>query len=111
MKRLTLWKSLEWLNSRPKDYVYSDDELRYIKLGKLENIADLCEKITKLPIYQKQSEIIYQIDYRNFSVAYNFLTNCIEVYDCYGVEGFEESLPVDKYGIDWAFTEEELIND
>ncbi len=107
MKRLTLKRSLEWLDSLPEDYTFSTEELVYKKLGKLEDIADLCEKITKLPIYKNGLNKIYEEDYTSLSTAYNFLTNNIEVY---GYE-CEDTLPVDKYGIDWAFTEEELTND
>ena len=106
MKRLTLRKSLEWLDKLPEDYTFSTEELVYKKLGKLEDIADLCEKITKLPIYKKCcNNTIYEADYRGLNTAYNFLTDYIEVYgsDC------EDSLSVEKYEIDWAFSREELI--
>lgn len=108
MRRFTSIWTLKQLDNLPKDYTFSTEELIYKKLGKLEDIADLCEKITKLPICKKCLDVIYCQFYIGLNITYNFLTNCIEVYD---LTYRRDVLHVDKYGIDWAFTREELEND
>lgn len=76
------------------------------KLGRYEDIEEMCEKISKQPIYKKCLDIIYCQVYTGLHIAYNFSTKQIEVfgYEC------EDALSVDKYGIEWAFSKEELEN-
>lgn len=76
------------------------------KLGKLEDVEELCKKIVKKPVYEKVRGNIIKTDYTKFSASYNFKTNAI-----YLLDGIEVAwvLDVDCYGKTWATTKEELL--
>lgn len=75
------------------------------KLGRYEDIEKMCEKICKQPIYKKCLDVIYCQVYIGLDITYNFLTNCIEVSDSICRR---DALSVYEYGVEWAFSKEEL---
>lgn len=74
------------------------------ELSRYEYIEEMCEKISKQPIYKKYLNIVCEENYTSCHIAYNFSTKQIEIfgYEC------EDALSIDKYGIEWAFSKEEL---
>ena len=76
------------------------------KLGQLEDVEELCEKIVSQPIYEKYEDNgkIHKEDYTEYKALYNFKERRIELY---GYE-FINWLELDKYGKTWALTKEEL---
>lgn len=79
------------------------------KLGQLEDIEELCEKIVSQPIYEKYVDNgeIHIEDYTEYKAVYNFKERRIELYGYEFINGFE----IDKYGKTWALTKGELNND
>ena len=77
------------------------------KLGKLEDVEELCKKVVKKPIYEKVGGNIHKNDYTKFYALYNFKTNVI-----YLMDGIQVAwvLDIDCYGKNWAITQEELEN-
>ena len=76
------------------------------KLGQLEDIEELCEKIVSQPIYEKYEDNgkIHKEDYTEYKALYNFKERRIELYGYEFINWFE----LDNYGITWALTKEEL---
>lgn len=76
------------------------------KLGQLEDVEELCEKIVSQPIYEKFRDTgeIHKEKYTDYIALYNFKERRIEIY------GFEFIMwfKLDEYGKFWAFTKEEL---
>lgn len=101
MKRLT----------EKRDGLYYDIEECVVsncsqKLGQLEDVEELCEKIVSQPIYEKYEDNgkIHKEDYTEYQALYNFNERRIELYGYEFINRFE----LDKYGITWALTKEEL---
>ena len=78
------------------------------KLGRYEDIEELCEKIVSQPIYEKYEDNgkIHKEDYTEYKALYNFKERRIELYGYEFINWFE----VDNYGKTWALSEEELRN-
>lgn len=76
------------------------------KLGQLEDIEELCIKMTTQIIYEKFSNTnIGKLDFIGYSTAYDFENNCIMVY-----KGHEATIySVNEYGKTWALTKEVLL--
>ena len=76
------------------------------KLGQLEDIEELCEKVVSQPIYEKYEDNgkIHIEDYAEYKALYNFKERRIELYGYEFIHWFE----LDNYGITWALTKEEL---
>ena len=76
------------------------------KLGQLEDIEELCEKVVSQPIYEKYEDNgkIHKEDYTEYKALYNFKERRIELYGYEFINWFE----LDNYGITWALTKEEL---
>ena len=76
------------------------------KLGRYEDIEELCEKIVSQPIYEKYGDTddIHKEDYKGYAALYNFKERRIELYGYEFINWFE----VDNYGKTWALTKEEL---
>lgn len=76
------------------------------KLGQLEDIEELCEKIVSQPIYEKYRDTgeIHKENYSEYHALYNFKERRIEIFSCDFINWFE----LDEYGKFWAFTKEEL---
>ena len=76
------------------------------KLGQLEDIEELCEKVVSQPIYEKYEDNgkIHIEDYTEYKALYNFKERRIELYGYEFINWFE----LDNYGITWALTKEEL---
>lgn len=76
------------------------------KLGRLEDLEELCEKIVSQPIYEKYEDNgkIHKEDYTEYKALYNFKERRIELYGYEFINWFE----LDNYGITWALTKEEL---
>lgn len=73
------------------------------KLGKLEDIFELIEKMSKKPVCWKDDDGEEWLDYYTYStILYNPKTNEIEIY---GYE-FITSYKVDEYGLTWWFKED-----
>lgn len=93
------------------DYIeIKDKKLAQEKLYQLENIEELCEKMTTQSIYE-----IYdgrgEIDTKKYFecyALYNFKEKRIEL--IYGFE-IEHWYKLDDYGKTWALTKEELENE
>ena len=79
------------------------------KLGQLEDIEELCEKVVSQPIYEKYEDNgkIHIEDYTEYKALYNFKERRIELYGYEFIHWFE----LDNYGITWALTKGELEND
>lgn len=77
------------------------------KLGPLEDVEELCEKIISQPIYEKFIDTgeIHQEDYTDYKALYNFKERRIEIYDYEFIAWFV----LDEYGKTWALTKEELL--
>jgi len=76
------------------------------KLGKLEDIEELCEKVTKQPYYQKYSDgTISKVDDTDCIALYYFEENAIVL--IYAGEWYD-NLKINEYGKTWAITKEEL---
>ena len=77
------------------------------KLGRLEDIEELCEKICSQPIYVKYKDIdeIHEENYTDCQVLYNFKEKRIQMYNCVLINYFK----LDSYGKTWALTKEELL--
>ena len=77
------------------------------KLGRLEDIEDLCEKIVSQPIYEKYVDTgeIHEEDYTEYRALYNFKERTIEIYDFEFINGFK----LDNYRKTWALTKEKLL--
>ena len=90
---------------RPKKCMTSAE--CYNKLGQLEDIEELCEKIAEKPIYEKfyDTHEIHEEDYTECSILYNFKEKRIEFYEC----DFVNYLYLKDYGKWWALTKEELL--
>ena len=88
---------------------WADNEEALDKLGQLEDIEELCEKIVSQPIYEKYEDNgkIHKEDYTEYKALYNFKERRIELYGYEFINGFE----VDNYGKTWALTKEELEQD
>ena len=78
------------------------------KLGKLEDIEELCIKISKQPIYIKSGNYIEKLDFREYYIFYYFEDDSIHIY---AADGLVYSLGVKSYGENWALTEKELENE
>lgn len=74
------------------------------KLKQLEDVEEMCEKISKQPIYKKYLNTVCKEDYTSLHIAYDFSTNHIEMF-CHE---YEDTLSVEDYGKTWAFTKGEL---
>ncbi len=73
------------------------------KLGELEDIFELIEKMSKKPVCWKDDDGEEWLDYHTYStILYNPKTNEIEIY---GYE-FITSYKVDEYGLTWWFKED-----
>ena len=84
------------------------------KLGRLEDIEEIIEKMHTQPIYQKCKIVMIDLDYTNKHILYNFKNNTIEIYEVievYDEYSFIGLLKVEDYGKTWAFTKEELKDD
>ena len=77
------------------------------KLGQLEDIEELCEKIVSQPIYEKSVDTgeIHEEDYTEYRALYNFKERTIEIYGYEFINGFK----LDNYGKTWALTKEKLL--
>jgi len=76
------------------------------KLGKLEDIEELCEKVTKQPYYQKYLDgTISKVDDTDCTALYSFEENAIAL--IYAGEWYG-SLKINEYGKTWALTRKEL---
>ena len=77
------------------------------KLGQLEDIEELCEKIVSQPIYKKfiNTGTISKKNYIGCYALYNFKDRSIDIYD----DEFINSFGVEDYGKTWALTKEELL--
>ena len=93
-------------NREIENYVNTDLTIAIDKLGQLEDIEELCEKIVSQPIYEKYEDNgqIHKEDYTEYRALYNFEERRIELYGYECINGFE----LDKYGKTWALTKEEL---
>lgn len=93
-------------NREIENYVNTDLTLAIDKLGQLEDIEELCEKIVSQPIYEKYEDNgkIHKEDYTEYKALYNFKERRIELYGYEFINWFE----LDNYGITWALTKEEL---
>lgn len=80
------------------------------KLGQLEDIEEMIEKIYKQPIYVNCGLDIFKFDYTDANILYNFKNNTIEIYEIIVpyVRNFLGEYKVEDYCKIWAFTEEEL---
>ena len=83
------------------------------KLGQLEDIEELIEKMYKQPIYKKCGVYIYERNYTtDKNILYNFKNKNIEIYEIIdGIHNeylFVDELKVEGYGKTWALTREEL---
>ena len=78
-----------------------------LKLGQLEDIEELFEKIVSQPIWEKYTDTgeVHQENYTECDALYNFKKNRIELYMYDFVNYFE----IDMYGKTWALTKEELL--
>lgn len=94
-----------YLGASPED-CYNIIEKDLDKLSQLNNIEEIIEKMYKQPIYEKCNNTIYEEDYTDSSILYNFKNNAIEIYE----DEFVERLKVDDYSKTWSFTKEELEN-
>ena len=76
------------------------------KLGRLEDIEELCERVVNQPIYEKYADThgIHKEDYTDCRALYSFEFNRIELY----LHDFVNYFELDQYGKTWAFTKEEL---
>ena len=85
---------------------WADNEEALDKLGQLEDIEELCEKIVSQPIYEKYEDNgkIHKEDYTEYKALYNFKERRIELYGYEFINWFE----VDNYGKTWVLTKEEL---
>lgn len=79
------------------------------KLGRLEDIEELCEKVVSQSIYEKYEDTnkIHKEDYTGCSALYSFKHNRIELY--FG--DFVNYLELDQYGKTWALDKKELTNE
>lgn len=77
------------------------------KLGRLEDIEEVCEKLVSQPIYEKYADTheIHKEDYTECRALYSFEFNRIELY----LWDFLMAFELDQYGKTWAFTKEELL--
>jgi len=76
------------------------------KLGKLEDIEELCKEVTKQPYYQKYLDgTISKVDDTDCVAIYSFEENAIALL-YYGECSF--ILKINEYGKTWALTKEEL---
>ena len=101
------------------DYVYGNyialnEPLKSIvnKLGKYEDIEELCEKVKTQTVYQKiyngyNSQYITEDNFWDCSISYNFEMRLIEIYTYECIDG----LKVDDYGKTWSFDRMELENE
>lgn len=93
------------------EYVFPSVRLNdvILKLGQLEDIEELCEKIVEKPIYMKYRDTgeIAEQDYTDCTAAYRFDTKTIELH--YAETGdFDMYFELAEYGKEWALTKEEL---
>ena len=92
-------------------YKLKDDELSteldsVHKLGQLEDIEELCIKITTQPVYEKLPNAkINKFDFTEYNSAYDFENKCIIVYKGSSAIVFF----IKDYGKTWAMTKEELL--
>lgn len=95
-----------------EDYVYTS-ETRLTpsfakveqKLGQLEDIQELCTKMTAQPLYEKFSKTnICKLDFIGWNTAYDFENNCIIIYKDKKATAYF----INNYGKTWALTREEL---
>ena len=120
MNRLTkksnsIIKEIEYQLIDEKENLSANDGIKKIpvlatnKLGQLEDIEELCEKIVSQPIYKKYVDNgeIHIEDYTEYQALYNFKERRIELYGYEFINWFE----IDKYGKTWALTKGELEND
>ena len=79
------------------------------KLGELEDVEELCEKIVSKPIFEKflDTNEIHEEDYTDCFALYSFKHKRIELYRYDFVNYFE----LKDYGITWALSEEELLKE
>lgn len=76
------------------------------KLGQLEDIEELCIKMTTQPIYEKFFKTnICKLDFIGCNTAYDFKNNCIIVYK----DSIATIYFINRYGKTWALTKEELL--
>jgi len=88
--------------------IYGEESgIRLVQIvGQLEDIKELCTKMTTQPIYEKFSNTnIGKLDFTRGNTAYDFENKCIVVYkDKYATIYF-----IKDYGKTWAFTKKELL--
>ena len=77
------------------------------KLGKLEDIEELCEKVTERPIYFKSLDGIVKKSFAGHNALYQFETGRVFLFD--DADRYVLSLDLQYYGKAWAFTKEELL--
>lgn len=95
------------------DYALEEDNEKaknsaFNKLGQLEDIEELCEKIVSQPVYVKNeyTNDIYEEDCTDCGALYDFRTKKIVIYD--GRE-FEDWFDLKNYKKTWAFSKDELL--
>ena len=76
------------------------------KLGRYEDIEELCEKIVSQPIYEKYEDNgkIHKEDYTEYKALYNFKERRIELY--FG--DYSVYFELDSYGKEWSLCCEDL---
>ena len=93
------------------DYIeIKDKKLAEEKLCQLEDIEELCEKMTTQCIYEIYGSIgeIHKENYIGCQAVYNFKERTIELRDCFEIVNW---FKLDDYGKTWALTKEELENE
>ena len=80
------------------------------KLCLLEDIEELCEKMTAQYVYEIYGSMneIHELDYIGCHALYNFKEKRIEVLDCFEIVNW---FKLDDYGKTWALTRKELDNE
>ena len=88
------------------EYNFADEDVSIVtivdKLGKIEDVFELIEKMYKKPVYWKSDDGKVYCDYTHSTILYNPKTNEIEIYEY----EFIASYKVEEYGLTWWFKEE-----
>ena len=86
-----------------EDYADYDLTLAIDKLGKIEDVFELIEKMYKKPVCWKSDDGEVYCDYTDSTILYNPKTNEIEIYEY----EFIASYKVEEYGLTWWFKRRE----
>ena len=94
------------INDKYELYPQTNPDSLFDKLGRLEDIAELCEKIeSQQKVCPKNGEgKLYDIDFVGSWCAYDFITDRIIIIQHGDIFAFK----MQKYGRTWAVTKGEL---